>query len=92
MPIGFAIFITALLVSVIVLLIYHYVIIGTSDGNNGGGPGGYNYDMNIQYLNTLASAMAATSQTPLNSQLNYDNGQNFPAIPSGADKFKVDLS
>jgi hypothetical protein len=91
MPIGFAIFITAVIVSVVVLLIYHYVIIGTSN-NSGGGSGGYNYDANIQYLNTLTDALAVPLTASLNTQLNYNSGDNFPELPSGADKFRNNLS
>jgi hypothetical protein len=92
MPIGFAIFITALLVSVIVLLIYHYVILGTSGGNEGGGPGGYNYDVNIAYLNTLTNALAAPMAGPLNSQLGFADGTTYPNLPGGAPRFRDNLT
>jgi len=93
MPIGFAIFITAVIVSVLVILIYHFVIIGTSN-NSGGGSGGegYNYDANIQYLNSLAVILAKPVVGDLNTNENYDNGNNFPNIPSGAVRFRDDLS
>jgi hypothetical protein len=92
MLIGFAIFITAVIVSVVVLLIYHFVIIGTNNnggGSGGGGTGGYNYDVNIQYLNTLSAAIANAVPTGLT---NYNSGNNFPELPSGADKFRQNLS
>lgn len=58
MPIGFAIFITAVIVSVVVLLIYHYAILGPTGGlvspNN---PQGYNYNENIQYINARLGSM-----------------------------------
>jgi len=93
MPIGFAIFITAVIVSIVVLLIYHYVIIGTSNNSGGGGGGfGYNYDANIQYLNTLTEALAVPLATSLNTQLNYNSGNNFPELPSGEPRFRDDLS
>ncbi len=94
MPIGFAIFITAVLVSVIVLLIYHYVILGgnTGGGGSGGSLGGYNYDANIQYLNTLSASLAVPLTSSLNTQENYNNGSNFPDLPSGAARFRDDLS
>jgi len=80
------------LVSVIVLLIYHYVILGTSGGNSGGGPGGYNYDINIAYLNTLTNALAVPMVGPLNSQLGFDDGATYPDLPSGAPRFTDDLT
>ena len=91
MLIGFAIFITAVIVSVVVLLIYHFVIIGTNNNSGGGsdGPGGYNYDVNIQYLNTLSAAIANSAPTGLT---NYNSGNNFPGLPSGAQPFRQDLS
>jgi hypothetical protein len=58
MPIGFAIFITAVIVSVVVLLIYHYVILGTTGGLvNANAPQGYNYNENIQYINARLGSM-----------------------------------
>jgi hypothetical protein len=92
MPIGFAIFITAVIVSVIVVLIYHFLIIGTDNSSGGGGGGGYNYDANIQYLNTLSASLAVPFTTSLNDQENYNNGNNFPNLPSGAVRFRDDLS
>jgi len=92
MPIGFAIFITAVIVSVIVVLIYHFLIIGTDNSSGGGGGGGYNYDANIQYLNTLSASLAVSYVDPLNTQENYNSGNNFPDLPSGAARFRDDLS
>ncbi len=93
MPIGFAIFITAVIVSVIVILIYHFLIIGTNNNSgSGGGGGGYNYDANIQYLNTLSASLAVSYVDPLNTQENYNSGNNFPDLPSGAARFRDDLS
>ena len=58
MPIGFAIFITAVIVSVVVLLIYHYVILGTTGGLvSATNPQGYNYNENIQYINSRLGSM-----------------------------------
>jgi hypothetical protein len=93
MPIGFAIFITAVIVSVVVILIYHFVIIGTNnDGGSGGGGYGYNYDANIAYLNTLTEALAVPFKADLNTQLNYNNGDNFPELPGGSGTFRDNLS
>ncbi len=92
MPIGFAIFITAVIVSVLVILIYHFVIIGTNnDGGSGGGGYGYNYDVNIAYLNTLTEALAVSSADPLGTQLGY-NKNNFPELPGGSGTFRNNLS
>ena len=89
MPIGFAIFITAVIVSVVVILIYHFVIIGTN--NDGGGGYGYNYDVNIAYLNTLTEALAIPLTGPLGTQLGY-NKNNFPELPGGSGTFRDNLS
>lgn len=91
MLIGFAIFITAVIVSVVVLLIYHYVIIGTSGYGNSGGRSGYNYDVNIQYLNTLANALATPMNAPLLNQLGFNDGSTFPELPDGAPRFRTNL-
>ena len=50
MPFGFAIFITSLIVSFIVILIYHNFI--TPNANVSSGQQGYNYNENIQYINS----------------------------------------
>jgi hypothetical protein len=76
MPIGFAIFITAVIVSVVVLLIYHYVILGTTGGLvDPHNPGGYNYDENIQYINARLGSMVSA----IGGGIPY----NPPPLPDG---------
>lgn len=65
MPIGFAIFITAVIVSVVVLLIYHYAILGPTGGLVSATNQGYNYNENIQYINArLGSMFPPTNYNP----------------------------
>ena len=90
MPIGFAIFITAVIVSVLSITIYHLLIAGNNGG--GGSGGGYNYDVNIQYLNTLTNSLAQPMITSLDADQNFDSGNNYPDLPDGAARFRSDLS
>jgi len=79
MPIGFAIFITAVIVSIVVLLIYHYVILGSTGGLvDPQNPGGYNYDANVQYINSRLGSMITASDTTGNIPYNP------PPLPDGA--------
>jgi hypothetical protein len=61
MPFGFAIFITSLIVSFIVILIYHNFITPNSSSNDSSTQQGYNYNENIQYINSRLEPFFRTS-------------------------------